>query len=310
MEVSAPASAPVEVNPSDIAANVEGQREPQAPDELWEPDDEVLTKKVKRMVNGKEVIKPLKEWLENAHYGEKAGKTLQEAAAMRKEAEQWRKQHDTYLKQQRRIFESIKADPDNLFELGKQLGHNIEEIMFQRVMDEIKYRTASEEERAQIDRMREFERTKRELEKAKQTEAEYRRQQFNAQFNQRIIEDSQAYAQEHPDFLQDADWQADAIEAMIQSRSGRGKPLSLAEAAESVRQRYERIASKRADSLLQEKIKSGNIPEDLRKQLTAQQIEQAKAAKRANFATPAKQNSGGQKRAPSVDDFFNSLKSR
>lgn len=311
MEVSnAPAAgAPVGVNPSDIATNVEQQREPQA-DEFWDPDEEYQSKKIKRIVNGKEVVRPLKEWLERSHYGEKATQTMQEAAQIRKEAEQWRKQHDTYLEQQRRIFDAIKSDPDNLFELGKQLGHNIEEIMFKRVMDEIKYRTATEEERAQIDRMREYDRMKADLAKAKQSETDYKRQQFNQRFNQSIIEQSQAYAAEHPDFLQDADWQADAVEEMIRSRSGRGQPLSLAQAAESVRQKYERLASKRADSLLQERIKSGNIPEDLRKQLAAQQIEQAKAAKRQNFAQPAKQNQGGQKQAPSVDDFFNSLKSR
>lgn len=309
MEVSADVGAPVEVNPSDVASAVEQDRQPEV-EEFWDPDEEYQSKKIKRIVNGKEVVRPLKEWLEKSQYGEKATQTLQEAAAMRKEAEQYRKQHDGYLEQQRRIFDAIKADPDNLFELGKQLGHNIEEIMFKKVMEEIKYRTASEEERARIDQLREYERTKRELEKTRKEQQTYKQQQFQAQYNQGLIEQSQAYASEHPEFLQDGDWQQDAIKAMIDSRDGRGQPLTLAQAAEAVRQRYERISSKRADSLLQERIKSGNIPEDLRKQLTAQQIEQAKAAKRQNFAQPAKQNSGGQKQGKSVDDFFNSLKSR
>ena len=305
----APASGPVEVNPSDVAAAVDGGREPteKAPEDFWDPDEEYMNKKVRRKVNGQDSVKTLKEWLDQSAFGEKANQSLSEASKIRKEAEQWKKSHDGYLEQQRGIFDAIKADPDNLFELGRHLGHDVEKIMFERVMEQVKYRTASEEERAQIDRAREYEQMKREVEQTRSREQHSKKQQFQAQFNQSIVGDAQVYAETHPEFLRDGEWQADAIEEMIRARD-KGRRMSLADAAENVRQKYERISSGRADRLLQERIKAGNIPADLRKEMNSQDIERAKAAKRANFAQPAKQNSA--QKGPSVDEFFSSLRSR
>lgn len=309
MEVSAPAAAPVEVNPSDAMAGADQAREAAPEPEAWEPDEEYLGKRIKRMVNGKEVVRPLKEWLERSHYGEKATQSLQEAAQIRKEAEQWRTRHDAYLEQQRNIFESLRGDPENVFELARQLGHDVDALILERAMKEIQYRTASEEERAQIDRAREYEKIRQENERYKKQMEQSRVQQFRTDFNQRLVSETQAYAEQHPDFATDPDWQSDAISEMIASRQKGQKPLSLADAAERVRQRYERISSRRAEGLLREQIKSGNIPAELKETLRAQEIERVKETKRANFAQP-KQSAPRGKQPPTPEEFFNSLKNR
>lgn len=313
MEVSAPAAMPsVQSVAENAQASHDGANE--APEsDLWEPQEADWNKKIKHKVNGKEITLTLKQMRDGFGLEQTAREKMEAAAEHRK----WREQHEpeirTHRESQKKIqdmFESVRGDFDAFLELGRSLGHDVDNTMFQRVMEEVKYRTADETERAAIDRERNYSKQQKELEKLKKETQTYQQQQYTQQYRQQLGQQHNELVSKHPEFAQDTLWRDETLQVMLQSRQPGRNPLSMLEAAEQVRQKFDRVSERRAEAMLQERIKSGNIPEELRQSVRTRETEAAKDRKQANFGGQRASSNGASSKAPSVEDFFESLKQR
>lgn len=315
MEVSAPAAMPsVQSIAQDNQAQFDGAQGESQESDLWEPQEQDWNKKIKHKVNGKEVTLTLKQLRDGYGLEQTARERMEEAAQHRK----WREQHEpeirTHRESQKKIqdmFDSVRGDFDAYLELGRSLGHDVDNTMFQRVMEEVKYRTADETERAAIDRERNYAKQQKELEKLKKQTQTYEQQQYTQQYRQALGKQHSEVLAKHPDFESDTLWRDETLQVMLQSRQPGRQSLSMLEAAEQVRQKFDRVSERRAEALLRQRIESGNIPEELRQSVRTRETEAIKDRKQANFGGQrASTNSGATSKNMSIEEYFDSLKQK
>lgn len=115
--------------------------------------DEFLKYEVKAKINGEEVDVTVQELIDNYQLGQSAREKFSQAAQMRKQSEQ---------------FISLLKNPETVWNVIEQLGHNTEELAEQYIVERIKYHSMSDAEKRAMEAEKKYEQLSREQQRLQQ----------------------------------------------------------------------------------------------------------------------------------------------
>lgn len=152
--------------------------------------------KYKVKVDGQELEVDQDELLKGYQTNKSATKRSQEAAALRKETDALRAEIEQDKKQLAGFFSNIKGNPDQIFDMLQQLGHDPDEIAMRRAYKKVEYERMNPEQREAHDakkKLQEYELSIKErddkLKKYEQSAEEQKNQEISARFEQEIEDD-------------------------------------------------------------------------------------------------------------------------
>lgn len=268
--------------------NVESTIEEQTLDE----NDKKPVQRFKVKVDGEELEVDEAELKRSYAHAKAAAKRMEEAAEMRKSYQKQIAIAEGFEK----FIHNVKDNPEAIFALAEQLGHDIDDLVMKRAAERLKYEYMDEDQRRAYD-------NERELRRYKEIEAQQREAQRQQDEQQALANVRQSVENELVEFFTESQIKPtpEILEriALLKYNAGlEGKRISVADAYKHAKASIDKARSRMLANLTEDDFR--NLPDDARKKLRQTDMKQFNAGRR-----PTAQASAPTVKKPmSTDDFF------
>lgn len=248
--------------------------------------------KYKVKVDGEELEVDEAELKRSYAHAKAAAKRMEEAAEMRKSYQKQIAIAEGFEK----FIHNVKDNPEAIFALAEQLGHDVDDLVMKRAAERLKYEYMDESQRRAYD-------NERELQRYKQIEAQQREAQRQQAEQQALANVRQNVENELVEFFTESQIKPtpELLEriALLKYNAGlEGKRISVADAYKHAKASIDKARSRMLANLTEDDFK--NLPDDARKKLRQTDMKQFNQSRR-----PTAQASAAQVKKPmSTDDFF------
>lgn len=255
-------------------------------------NDKKPVQRFKVKVDGEELEVDEAELKRSYAHAKAAAKRMEEAAEMRKAYQKQIAIAEGFEK----FIHNVKDNPEAIFALAEQLGHDVDDLVMKRAAERLKYEYMDESQRRAYD-------NERELNRYKQIEAQQREAQRQQAEQQALANVRQSVENELVEFFTESQIKPtpEILEriALLKYNAGlEGKRISVADAYKHAKASIDKARARMLANLSEDDFK--NLPDDARRKLRQTDMKQFNQTRR-----PTAQASAPQVKKPmSTDDFF------
>jgi predicted RNase H-like nuclease (RuvC/YqgF family) len=309
---SAPTGAPTSGAPQSLegqANEVESRELGQSPSsEETVGDDQQAPQKHKVKVNGKEVEVTLEDLKKRYEHAQAANEKFRQAAEVQKQYQQAQQE----IQKVKGVFDHLKGNPTSFFELADALGVDLDKLAHEHVLKQYKIASMSDDERRVYDMEQKLSKYEQDRQRYQQEEQQ-RNKSATLQRARTDVESSlvnfftDQKITPTPEMMERV--LSDAL--YFAEESGMSLPQAIARA----HNRYASSMSRLKTQALEEAIRTGQVPDDLRTLFRKADVEKlgnpfrSKQESRPPNDTPRQQNRSN-KPVTQTDDFFNRLENK